>query len=159
MKTNKFLSILVMLVLSLGMAVSFSSCSSSDDGNGGNGGNGGGNNGILGTWVVKSYVDDGEYEEEEDYKEWTFQNGGKGTRYKKETDGSESTKYFAWKVVGDVLYVEWYKTEAEIKEIIVEDRNTWSEDCKFTISGKKLQLVYDYDRVEKEQNIMILEKK
>lgn len=143
----------MMLILVLCTFFSLTACGGDDDGNN----SGAGNSGILGTWYYNEVDEDGV-----EYGEFTFLVDGTGIRYEKGTERGqtyEETYYFAWKVVSNVLYVNWYDNKEDIKPINENDKKTWSEVCQYTISGNEMKMVYDFDEPDSEEDVIVLTRK
>lgn len=122
---------MMMLVLVLGTVVTFSSCSDDDN-------DGDSSSSIVGTWYRSSNAG-------ASYNEFTFENGGTGIRYEKGVDHGreyEDTYYFAWKIDGEELYIQWFDNREDIKAIDINDKTTWGEKCRYSISGNQLTFIY-----------------
>lgn len=88
MKTNKFWSLFVMLVLVLGSAVAFSSCSKDDDNGGGDAA------GLVGTW----YSNNGQWT-----RIITFKSNGTFSLTKSSLSGSEGGHEGTYRVKGTTV--------------------------------------------------------
>ncbi|MBQ0084849.1 MAG: hypothetical protein KBS65_01230 [Prevotella sp.] len=141
--------VFLFMVVCLQMFI-FTACNNDDDDNGGS-------ESIVGTWYSYDMDDD-------EYNELSFNADGTGVKYENEIKNvrgkseGEEIDYFAWKTSGDILYIGW-REKGETKPVIIEDRSTWSEDCKFSISGDKLYLTYDYDEPGHEETVVFTRKK
>lgn len=123
----------MMLVLVLGTAVSFSSCSDDDD----KGGSGDPNS-IVGTWNCT--IKDGSMEY---FVEYTFKADGTGRMKNKTTYNGQSHSEavnIVWKTSDNKLYMATYDDDEDAPELDVNNSRNWDMIAEYSLSGNTLKL-------------------
>lgn len=121
------------MMLVLGTAVSFSSCSDDDD----KGGNGGSSS-IVGTWNCT--IKDGSMEYSVEY---AFKAGGTGSMKTKTTyNGQSHTEAvnIVWKTADNKLYMATYDDDEDAPELDVNNSRNWDMIAEYSLSGNTLKL-------------------